>query len=118
MCLDLPQPFRSRLPNSRIRLNRPHNWLKESQAGHLPAPLQGDLQMSPSKAAASFSISIPPDGSGGRDQDAEWCWVKIEDGPKRRIRFHDYPEIYEIPGLYERLFYDELRCDSPATDCG
>ena len=48
------------------------------------------------------------------DQDAEWCLVETEEGP-RRIRFHDYHEIYAIPGLYERLFYHELQCDSPRT---
>jgi SAM-dependent methyltransferase len=74
--------------------------------------------MSASGAAAQFSISIPPHEPGGHDQDAEWCWVRIEGEPERRIRFHDYPEIYQVPGLYERLFYDELRCDSPATVCG
>jgi len=31
----------------------------------------------------------------------------------RRIRFHDYHEIYPIPGLYERIFYDTLQCQSP-----
>jgi 2-polyprenyl-3-methyl-5-hydroxy-6-metoxy-1,4-benzoquinol methylase len=52
-------------------------------------------------------------GDGG-DQDQEWCEVAIN-GERRRIRFHDYHEIYEVPGLYERLFYDELECDSPRT---
>jgi predicted TPR repeat methyltransferase len=35
------------------------------------------------------------------------------DGVKRRIRFHDYHEIYRIPGLYEYLFCDKLGCVSP-----
>jgi SAM-dependent methyltransferase len=38
----------------------------------------------------------------------------LEDGAKRRIRFHDYDEIYKVPGLYEQLFYDRLKCQSPA----
>jgi hypothetical protein len=29
------------------------------------------------------------------------------------LRFHDYPEIYKHPGLYEELFYGRLRCNSP-----
>jgi len=53
-------------------------------------------------------------GDGSFSQDEEWCEVTI-DGERRRIRFHDYDEIYEIPGLYERLFYDELGCESPQT---
>lgn len=36
-------------------------------------------------------------------------------GATRRIRFHDYHEIYKIPGLYERLFYELLECKSPET---
>ena len=37
------------------------------------------------------------------------------DGETRRIRFHDYHEIYSIPGLYETLFYEMLECSSPGT---
>ena len=37
---------------------------------------------------------------------------------RRRIRFHDYHEIFKIPGLYEQLFYEELKCDSPRTIAG
>ncbi|MGH3532297.1 MAG: class I SAM-dependent DNA methyltransferase [Mycobacterium sp.] len=29
------------------------------------------------------------------------------------LRFHDYAEIYKRPGLYEELFYNRLRCNSP-----
>lgn len=46
------------------------------------------------------------------DQDEEWCEIEI-DGERRRIRFHDYAAIYELPGLYERLFAEMLACDSP-----
>lgn len=46
-------------------------------------------------------------------QDREWCIVEVG-GQWRKIRFHDYDEIYAIPGLYEALFYDVLRCSSPA----
>jgi predicted TPR repeat methyltransferase len=45
-------------------------------------------------------------------QDAEWCVVRV-DGEWRQIRFHDYDELYSVPGLYEKLIYDILRCDSP-----
>jgi len=60
----------------------------------------------------TFSIRFP-DGAGG-DQDSEWCEVQVE-GERRRFRFHDYHEIYAVPGLYEQLFYDRLECRSPAT---
>lgn len=49
-------------------------------------------------------------------QDEEWCVVHYN-GLKKRIRFHNYDEIYEIPGLYEYLFYDILRCNSPQVVC-
>lgn len=67
---------------------------------------------------STFSISMPVHSDERRDQDAEWCWVAVADEPPRRLRFHDYAEIYTIPGLYERLFHEELRCTSPETVCG
>lgn len=46
------------------------------------------------------------------DQDEEWCEVVLENQWKK-IRFHDYEDIYEVPGLYETLFYRTLKCCSP-----
>ncbi len=51
------------------------------------------------------------------DQDEEWCEVEI-DGRWRRIRFHDYHEVFEVPGLYEALFARRLKCDSPSRIVG
>lgn len=45
-------------------------------------------------------------------QDAEYCTIE-RDGEKRRLRFHDYDELYRIPGLYEEIFYERLQCVSP-----
>jgi predicted TPR repeat methyltransferase len=61
-----------------------------------------------------FEIALPEVNGSNYDQDQEWCEVEI-DGERRRIRFHDYHEIYSIPGLYEQIFYEELECDSPRT---
>jgi len=36
-----------------------------------------------------------------------------EDGETKQIRFHDYGELYLRPGLYEQLYYDRLRSNSP-----
>ena len=55
-----------------------------------------------------------PEADAKADQDSECCDVRI-DGEVRRIRFHDYNEIYSVPGLYEQLFYDELKCQSPTV---
>lgn len=58
------------------------------------------------------SLQLPRVSDGELTQDQEWCLVTVE-GDRRRIRFHDYASIYEIPGLYERIFYDRLKCASP-----
>ena len=54
-----------------------------------------------------------PEGVDGVEQDEEWCEVVVN-SQKRRIRFHDYGEIFEIPGLYEEIFYEQLKCCSPS----
>ena len=64
-----------------------------------------------------FEIRFPSANGAKFDQDEEWCEVRLDD-EWRRIRFHDYDEVYSIPGLYEQIFYDELKCDSPRTVCG
>jgi len=58
------------------------------------------------------SVSLPAAGAG-LDQDEEWCEILGSDGSQRRIRFHDYEDIFAIPGLYEHLFAERLCCDSP-----
>jgi predicted TPR repeat methyltransferase len=63
-------------------------------------------------STAEYDVRLPKAGETSFDQDQEWCEVLI-DGQPRRIRFHDYDEIYSIPGLYEHLFYELLECDSP-----
>lgn len=64
-------------------------------------------------AQSDIPIALP-EPSRGYAQDEEWCLARI-DGEWRELRFHDYSDIYEVEGLYERLFYDVLKCDSPAT---
>ena len=54
-----------------------------------------------------------PNATDGVEQDEEWCEVVIE-GQQRKIRFHDYSDVFAIPGLYEELFYDNLECCSPS----
>jgi len=70
---------------------------------------------SPSTTAEKpFEITFPRGREEDRDQDEEFCEVALH-GETRRIRFHDYHELYAIPGLYEQLFYEKLKCDSPHT---
>jgi DNA-binding MarR family transcriptional regulator/2-polyprenyl-3-methyl-5-hydroxy-6-metoxy-1,4-benzoquinol methylase len=67
------------------------------------------------KAANGLEVALPvPDKS--LPQDAEWCVVRVGD-EWRRVRFHDYDELYSVPGLYERVIYDILECDSPRVIC-
>jgi SAM-dependent methyltransferase len=54
-----------------------------------------------------------PDTGDGIDQDEEWCEI-VHQGERRRIRFHDYADVFRIPGLYEELFYQNLECCSPS----
>lgn len=75
------------------------------------------LQSSPTTVAERvLEVHIPDAAEAAQDQDQEWCEVHL-DGEVHRIRFHDYGRIYSIPGLYERIFYDTLKCDSPETVC-
>ena len=53
------------------------------------------------------------DAVNGVEQDAEWCEVVVR-GERRRIRFHDYADVFQIRGLYEELFYGHLKCCSPS----
>src|SRR4051795_3312355 len=63
-------------------------------------------------APEDFVLHLPDDANRSADQDEEWFEVEY-DGETRRLRFHDYAEIYSIPGLYEELIYERLRCESP-----
>jgi SAM-dependent methyltransferase len=47
------------------------------------------------------------------EQDEVYFYLLDPKGDKTKIRFHDYNRIYAIPGLYEQVFYDRLKCTSP-----
>lgn len=64
---------------------------------------------------APFSLSLPR--RAGVDQDEEWVDVDYQ-GERRRIRLHDYAALYEIPGLYELVVYQTLKCRSPENVVG
>jgi len=59
-----------------------------------------------------YSVQFPPQGGESLAQDEAYFYLE-EDGGRRRVRFHDYDELYKLPGLYEQLFYDRLKCQSP-----
>lgn len=57
-------------------------------------------------------VEFPPPVDGSLDQDQAYFY--LANGRERtRIRFHDYAAIYQLKGLYEQLFYDRLKCQSP-----
>ena len=58
-------------------------------------------------------IRFPHSDSEDRGQDETYFYLKQDDGSEVPFRFHDYDEIYQREGLYEQLFYERLKCDSP-----
>lgn len=58
-------------------------------------------------------IRFPQIDGYAPSQDREWCEVLVG-GKRFRVRFHDYAEVYKIPGFYEELFYERLKCCSPS----
>lgn len=63
----------------------------------------------------SFNIHLPE--VEAIEQGKEFL-ILDKDGRKEKIEFHDYDRIYEIPGLYEHLFYERYKCNSPEVVCG
>jgi SAM-dependent methyltransferase len=61
---------------------------------------------------ARHAIHFPKQPSHDLGQNEAFFFL-TEDGETRRIKFHDYDAIYNRPGLYEQLFYERLRCQSP-----
>ena len=57
-------------------------------------------------------IQFPKTDSSSLKQSQSFFYLQ-ESSKQRKIRFHDYDEIYQISGLYEQLFYDRLKCTSP-----
>jgi SAM-dependent methyltransferase len=91
-----------------------------------PAPSSGDGRLGrgsyegPASLAAArraLRVALPEPGSKFT-QDDEWCVVAQPDGSWREFRFHDYDRIFDVPGLYEKIFYDVLGCDSPRFMAG
>jgi hypothetical protein len=74
--------------------------------------VEPDLYLQISK---DINVSFPEKGEK-YSQDEEFCTIHL-DGIEKRVRFHDYNEVYSIPGLYEKIFYEYLRCCSHKTVC-
>jgi len=61
-----------------------------------------------------YRIEFPKIKADNLEQNEEFFFLVETDGRKRKLRFHEYAEIYRIKGLYEQLFYERLKCNSPA----
>lgn len=64
-------------------------------------------------SSTRYRIQFPPAATLALAQD-EAYFVLYEGGEERRLRLHDYDELYRRPGLYEQVYYDRLKCTSPA----
>jgi predicted TPR repeat methyltransferase len=58
-------------------------------------------------------IRFPSGDTQGLSQDEAYFTLVEPNGTQTQLRFHDYDAIYERQGLYEQLFYDRLKCQSP-----
>ena len=58
-------------------------------------------------------IQFPKPELSNVNQDQTYFYLQGSGG-NRKIKFHDYDEIYQIEGLYEQIFYDRLKCTSPS----
>jgi hypothetical protein len=63
-----------------------------------------------------FKIEIP-ENTCEVVQGEEQFIIQCTDGTNVKVRAHDYDEIYKIPGLYEHLFYENYKCNSPTVIC-
>ena len=64
---------------------------------------------------SSYEVIIP-DLDHRLEQDEEWVIVDFGNR-QEKVRLHDYGAIYRIPGLYEKIFYERLQCNSPEVIC-
>lgn len=62
----------------------------------------------------TYRVEFPPDVSEDADQHEAYFQLHSGNGDRgTKVRFHDYGQIYAHEGLYEQLFYDRLKCQSP-----
>ena len=59
-------------------------------------------------------IQFPPADVRELCQDEVYFYL-VDGESREKIRLHDYDRIYEVPGLYEQVVYERLKCNSPAT---
>ncbi len=58
-------------------------------------------------------IQFPKVNVNNLSQSETYFYFTESNRKKTKFKFHDYDKIYNVPGLYEQLFYDRLKCTSP-----
>ncbi len=81
--------------------------LTETMSPVLTDSCSSDLK----QAIKRLQLAFPRVGTG-LEQDEEWVVVHHEKQWKK-IRLHDYNDLFAVPGLYEKWVYDVLGCRSP-----
>ena len=64
--------------------------------------------------SGKLKIRFPKTDTQNLNQDEEYFYLIESNDKERKILFHEYAEIYKIMGLYEQLFYERLKCNSPS----
>jgi SAM-dependent methyltransferase len=57
-----------------------------------------------------WTVTVPE-----QDQPQDEWFVLLRDGHREEIHLHDYSRVYAVPGLYEYVVQDLLKCRSPAV---
>lgn len=60
-----------------------------------------------------MDYEVELDDQPGRGQHEESLTVRYPDGRSETMRLHEYDRVYAIPGLYEEVVHNRLKCDSP-----
>ncbi len=63
-----------------------------------------------------YNIRFPVTEPHKLNQDESFFYFN-ENGQEVQLRFHDYGELYKRPGLYEQLYYQRLKSNSPKKVC-
>lgn len=80
----------------------------EGQMGNV-----GHLDHTGLRVAKRHRIQFPSADVRELRQDEVYFYLWDGDA-KEKIRLHDYDRIYKVPGLYEQVVYERLKCQSPA----
>ncbi|MCP4544525.1 MAG: methyltransferase [Chloroflexi bacterium] len=65
-----------------------------------------------------YSVKIPENHAETLSQDQEYCVIADETSNRdHKLRLHEYGKIFSIPGLYELLYHEKLKCRSPERVC-